>query len=306
MTSPTGSSGNSASIKKVRKAVLPAAGLGTRFLPATKAQPKEMLNVVDKPQIQYVVEECVASGIEHIIIVTGKGKNSIEDHFDYNPTLERFLEEKGKTAQAEMVRHISDMVQVSYTRQKEPLGLGHAVLVAKDLVGDEPFAVLLGDVLIPGENPATKQLVQVYEATGIGAIAVEEVPHEKTHLYGIVAGEAAPIAPFGERLLRIRELIEKPRATDAPSNLAITGRYVLPPAIFGCLERTKPGAGGEIQLTDAMKILAKEQGLWAYIYEGISYDAGDKLGFLIATVEIALRNKELGEPFRNYLQHLKL
>ncbi len=306
MISSTGSNANPTSIKKVRKAVLPAAGLGTRFLPATKAQPKEMLNVVDKPQIQYVVEECVASGIEHIIIVTGKGKNSIEDHFDYNPTLERYLEEKGKTAQAEMVRRISDMVQVSYTRQKEPLGLGHAVLVAKDLVGDEPFAVLLGDVLIPGENPATKQLVQVYEATGIGAIAVEEVPHEKTHLYGIVAGEAAPLAPFGERLLRIRELVEKPKPADAPSNLAITGRYVLPPAIFDCLGRTKPGAGGEIQLTDAMKILAKEQGLWAYIYEGISYDAGDKLGFLIATVEIALQNKELGEPFRNYLKHLKL
>ena len=306
MTSPIGSNPNPAPIKKVRKAVLPAAGLGTRFLPATKAQPKEMLNVVDKPQIQYVVEECVASGIEHIIIVTGKGKNSIEDHFDYNPTLERFLEEKGKTEQAEMVRHISDLVQVSYTRQKEPLGLGHAVLVAKDLVGDEPFAVLLGDVLIPGENPATKQLVRVYEATGIGAIAVEEVPREKTHLYGIVAGEAAPIAPFGERLLRIRELVEKPKPADAPSNLAITGRYVLPPAIFDCLERTKPGAGGEIQLTDAMKILAKEHGLWAYIYDGISYDAGDKLGFLIATVEIALQNKELGEPFRNYLKHLKL
>ena len=306
MTSPFGSSGNSASIKKVRKAVLPAAGLGTRFLPATKAQPKEMLNVVDKPQIQYVVEECVSSGIEHIIIVTGKGKNSIEDHFDYNPALERFLEEKGKTAQAEMVRRISDMVQVSYTRQKEPLGLGHAVLVAKDLVGDEPFAVLLSDVLIPGENPATKQLVQVYEATGIGAIAVEEVPHEKTHFYGIVAGEAAPIAPFGERLLRIRELVEKPKPADAPSNLAITGRYVLPPAIFECLERTEPGAGGEIQLTDAMKILAKEQGLWAYIYDGISYDAGDKLGFLKATVEIALQNPEFGAAFRSYLKTLKL
>jgi UTP--glucose-1-phosphate uridylyltransferase len=306
MTPSTGSSGNSVSFKKVRKAVLPAAGLGTRFLPATKAQPKEMLNVVDKPQIQYVVEECVASGIEHIIIVTGKGKNSIEDHFDYNPTLERFLEEKGKHEQAAMVRHISDMVQVSYTRQKEPLGLGHAVLVAKDLVGDEPFAVLLGDVLIPGENPATKQLVKVYEATGVGAIAVEEVPREKTHLYGIVAGEAAPIAPFGERLLRIRELVEKPKPADAPSNLAITGRYVLPPAIFDCLERTKPGAGGEIQLTDAMKLLAKEAGLWAYIYEGISYDAGDKLGFLIATVELALQNKELGSGFREYLKNLKL
>jgi len=302
MSQSTGFTGNPSPIKKVRKAVLPAAGLGTRFLPATKAQPKEMLNVVDKPQIQYVVEECVASGIEHVIIVTGKGKNSIEDHFDYNPTLERFLEEKGRPDQAEMVRHISDMVQVSYTRQKEPLGLGHAVLVAKDLVGDEPFAVLLGDVLIPGENPATQQLVRVYEATGIGAIAVEEVPREKTHLYGIVAGEPAPQGQFGERLLRIRELVEKPKPAEAPSNLSITGRYVLPPAIFDCLERTKPGAGGEIQLTDALKILAKEQGLWAYIYEGISYDAGDKLGFLIATVELALQNKELGEPFRSYLK----
>jgi UTP--glucose-1-phosphate uridylyltransferase len=306
MTPSTGFSGSSSAIKKVRKAVLPAAGLGTRFLPATKAQPKEMLNVVDKPQIQYVVEECVASGIEHIIIVTGRGKNSIEDHFDSNPMLERYLEEKGKGDQAAIVRSIGDMVQVSYTRQKEPLGLGHAVLVAKDLVGDEPFAVLLGDVLIPGENPATKQLVKVYEATGIGAIAVEEVPREKTHLYGIVAGEPAPQGPFGERLLRIRELVEKPKPAEAPSNLSITGRYVLPPAVFECLERTKPGAGGEIQLTDAMKLLAKEQGLWAYIYEGTSYDAGDKLGFLIATVEIALHNKELGESFRSYLKGLKL
>jgi UTP--glucose-1-phosphate uridylyltransferase len=306
MTISPPSNASAARIKKVRKAVLPAAGLGTRFLPATKAQPKEMLTVVDKPQIQYVVEECVVSGIEHIIIVTGKGKNSIEDHFDYNPTLERFLEEKGKKDQAELVRRISDMVQVSYTRQKEPLGLGHAVLVAKDLVGDEPFAVLLGDVLIPGDNPATKQLVEVYEATGVGAIAVEEVPHEKTQQYGIVAGDPAAQAQFGERLLRIRDLVEKPKPADAPSNLAITGRYVLPSAIFGCLERTLPGAGGEIQLTDAMKILAKEQGLWAYIYEGISYDAGEKLGFLKATVELALQNKELGEAFRGYLKSLKL
>src|ERR1700752_317965 len=249
---------NTLPMRRVRKAVLPAAGLGTRFLPATKAQPKEMLTVVDKPQIQYVAEECVASGIEHIIIVTGKGKNSIEDHFDNAPVLERFLEDKGKKDQAEMVRQISNMVQVSYTRQKEPLGLGHAELVAKDLVGDQPFAVLLGDVLIPGENPATKQLIDVYEATGTGAIAVEEVPRHKTHLYGIFAGEPAHQPPFGERLLRIRDLVEKPKNEDAPSNLAITGRYVLPPAIFDCLERTKPGAGGEIQLTDGMRILAKE------------------------------------------------
>src|SRR5271169_1652254 len=295
-----------APIHRVRKAVLPAAGLGTRFLPATKAQPKEMLPVVDKPQIQYVVEECVASGIQHVIIVTGKGKNSIEDHFDNSPLLERFLFEKGKTELAEMVQRISNMVQVSYTRQKEPLGLGHAVLVAKDLVGDEPFAVLLGDVLIPGPNPATKQLIDVYEATGTGAIAVEEVPRDKTHLYGIVAGEPAPLPPFGERLLRIRDLVEKPKAQEAPSNLAITGRYVLPSAIFECLERTQPGAGGEIQLTDALRLLAKEQGLLALIYEGLSYDAGDKLGFLRATVELALVNKELGHDFREYLKNLKL
>src|SRR5260370_31487813 len=233
--------GKSAPGRKVRKAVLPAAGLSERFWPATKAQPKEMLTVVDKPQIQYVVEECAVSGIEHIIIVTGKGKNSIEDHFDYSPTLERFLEEKGKKEQAAMVRRISDMVQVSYTRQKEPLGLGHAVLVARDLVGDEPFAVLLGDVLIPGPNPATKQLIEVYEATGVGAIAVEEVPRDKTHLYGIVAGEPPPHTPFGARLLRIRDRVEKPKPENPPSNLAITGRYVLPSAIFDCLERTTPG-----------------------------------------------------------------
>jgi UTP--glucose-1-phosphate uridylyltransferase len=300
------SSLSSVSVRRVRKAVLPAAGLGTRFLPATKAQPKEMLTVVDKPQIQYVAEECVASGIEHIIIVTGKGKNSIEDHFDSSPMLESFLEAKGKKDQAEMVREIGNMVQVSYTRQKEPLGLGHAVLVARDLVGDEPFAVLLGDVLIPGKNPATKQLIDVFQATGVGAIAVEEVPRHRTHLYGIVAVEPAPLPPFGARLLRIQDLVEKPKPENAPSNLAITGRYVLPPAIFDCLARTKPGTGNEIQLTDGLRMLAQEQGLWAYIYDGISYDAGDKLGFLKATVEIALQNAEFGADFRAYLKALKL
>ena len=249
---------------------------------------------------------CVASGIEHIIIVTGKGKNSIEDHFDHSPLLERYLEERGKKEQAAMVRRISDMVQVSYTRQKEPLGLGHAVLVAKDLVGDEPFAVLLGDVLIPGPNPATKQLIAAYEATGVGAIAVEEVPKDKTHLYGIVDADPAPQPPFGNRLMRIKNLVEKPKPENAPSNLAITGRYVLPPEIFDCLARTKPGAGNEIQLTDGLRILAHETGLWAYIYEGISYDAGDKLGFLKATVELALENPEFGNAFRSYLKTLKL
>ena len=217
--------------QKVRKAVLPAAGLGTRFLPATKAQPKEMLAVVDKPQIQYVAEECVASGIEHIIIVTGKGKNSIEDHFDSAPVLEQYLEQKGKHALAELVRRISNMVQVSYTRQKEPLGLGHAVLVAKDLVGDEPFAVLLGDVLIPGKNPATKQLIDVYEATGTGAIAVEEVPREKTHLYGIVDGEPAPIAPLANAYCAFAISSKSPQPKKRPRISPSPGvTFSLPPS----------------------------------------------------------------------------
>jgi UTP--glucose-1-phosphate uridylyltransferase len=285
---------------------VPAAGLGTRFLPATKAQPKEMLPIVDKPLIQYVVEECVASGIENIIIVTGRGKNAIEDHFDASPELERFLELHGKNEQAELVRSISNMLHCSYTRQKEPLGLGHAVLTARELVGDEPFAVLLGDVIIQGPRPATRQLIELYEKTGLGAIAVEEVPAEKTQLYGIVDGVASTIAPWGPRLLEVRDLVEKPRPSEAPSNLAVTGRYVLPPEIFDCLERTTPGSGGEIQLTDALRLLAKESGLFALIYEGQSYDAGDKLGFLKATVEIALKNPEFGEQFRGYLRDLKL
>lgn len=292
--------------RRVRKAVLPAAGLGTRFLPATKAQPKEMLPVVDKPLIQYVVEECLASGIENIIIVTGRGKNAIEDHFDNSPELERFLENRGKTEQAEMVRSISNMVHFSYTRQKEPLGLGHAVLTARELVGDEPFAVLLGDVIIPGPCPATRQICQVYEETGIGTIAVEAVPPERTHLYGVIDAQPADASKWGERLLRIRNLVEKPRPGKAPSNLAVTGRYVLPPEVFDCLERTSPGSGGEIQLTDGLRLLAQEHGLCALAYDGKSYDAGDKLGFLKATVEIALENSEFGEEFRAYLRELNL
>jgi UTP--glucose-1-phosphate uridylyltransferase len=291
--------------KHVRKAVLPAAGLGTRFLPATKAQPKEMLTVVDKPLIQYVVEECVTSGIENIIIVTGRGKNAIEDHFDSSPELENFLNSKGKKDLAELVHNIGNMVHFSYTRQKEPLGLGHAVLVAKELVGDEPFAVLLGDVIIPGPNPATRQLVQCYEQTGKGVIAVEEVPREKTGLYGIVDVEPAGSPASSHRLMKIRDLVEKPNPADAPSTLAVTGRYLLPPEIFGCLERTRPGRGGEIQLTDALRLLAQESGLYAYSYEGKSYDAGDKLGFLKASVEIGLENKEFGKEFREYLRSLR-
>src|ERR1700690_2875232 len=221
--------------RRVRKAVLPAAGLGTRFLPATKAQPKEMLTVVDKPLIQYVVEECVASGIENIIIVTGRGKNAIEDHFDSSPELESFLESKGKSELAELVHNIGNTVHFSYTRQKEPLGLGHAVLVAKELVGEEPFAVLLGDVIIPGPNPATKQLVEVYEKTGLGAMAVEEVPRDRTGLYGIVDVEQKNGADANKSILKIRALVEKPSPADAPSTLAVTGRYLLPPEILDCL-----------------------------------------------------------------------
>jgi UTP--glucose-1-phosphate uridylyltransferase len=293
----------SAKPKRVRKAVLPAAGLGTRFLPATKAQPKEMLPVVDKPLIQYAVEECVASGIENIIIVTGRGKNAIEDHFDVSPELEHFLEEHGRQDQAELVRHISQLVRFSYTRQKEPLGLGHAVLVARDMVGDEPFAVLLGDVIMAGPQPVTRQLIEVYEATGIGAIAVMPVEREQAELYGIV--DAAP-EPTDKNRLRIRDLVEKPKPEEAPSNLAVTGRYVLPPEIFDYLEGTTPGRGGEIQLTDALRQLARDRGLWACITNGRVYDAGDKLGFLQATVELALENPELGPAFRAYLRSLKL
>lgn len=292
--------------KRVRKAVFPAAGLGTRFLPATKAQPKEMLPVVDKPLIQYAVEECSASGIENIIVVTGRGKNAIEDHFDYSPELERFLREKGDTRRADLVRDIGGKIHFSYIRQKEPLGLGHAVLVARELVGDEPFAVLLGDVICDGPEPATRALCDVYEATGIGAIAVEAIPRELIHLYGVVDARPATEPKWGDRLRQVFDLVEKPTADKAPSNLSVIGRYVLPPEIFDCIERTKPGSGGEIQLTDALRMLAREQGLWALITEGKSYDAGDKLGFLKATVEFAMKNPEFGDEFRAYLKSLKL
>ncbi len=262
--------------------------------------------MVDKPLIQYSVEECVGSGIENIIIVTGRGKNAIEDHFDTSPELERFLESKGDQHRADMVRHISNMVRFSYTRQKDPRGLGDAVLTARELVGDEPFAVLLGDVILDGPEPGTRPLIELYEQTGLGAIAVEAVPRERVHLYGIVDAQPAPGTKWGERLLRIRDLVEKPSADKAPSNLAVTGRYVLPPEVFDYLENTSPGSGGEIQLTDALRQLAREKGLWALVYEGKSYDAGDKLGFLKATVEIALKNPEFGAEFHSYLKTLKL
>ena len=299
------------SSRRVRKAVLPAAGLGTRFLPASKAVPKEMIPLVDKPTIQYSVEECVASGIEHIIIVTGRGKSSIEDHFDFAPELERFLADKGKTALAAEVHALGNMVELSYIRQREALGLGHAVLTAKNLVGNEPFAVLLGDVVIQSEKPATRQLIDVYGATGQGAIAVEPVPMDQIHLYGVIKPAANPTTTppmppsIAERLVAIDDLVEKPKREEAPSNLIVTGRYLLPPEIFDYLERTPPGRGGEIQLTDGMRLLAKDKGLWAYRYEGECYDAGDKLGFLKATVELGLRNPELGPAFRAYLKSLK-
>jgi UTP--glucose-1-phosphate uridylyltransferase len=292
--------------KRVRKAVLPVAGLGTRFLPATKAQPKEMLPVVDKPLIQYAVEECIASGIENIIFVTGRGKNAIEDHFDSAPELEHFLEERGKPQQAEMVREISGGLHFSYTRQSEAQGLGHAVLCARELVGDEPFAVLLGDVIMDGAVPATRSLVEIWEATGQGAITVQLVERARLHLYGVIAASPGNQPRWGDRLLRVTDLVEKPQADKAPSNLGVTGRYVLPPEIFDYLENTKPGSGGEIQLTDALQALAHGPGLWAHVFEGKTHDAGDKLGFLKATVEFALKDAKLGPDFRDYLRELKL
>ncbi|HWG58986.1 MAG TPA: UTP--glucose-1-phosphate uridylyltransferase GalU [Candidatus Acidoferrales bacterium] len=295
----------SANVKKVRTAVLPVAGLGTRFLPATKAVPKEMLPVVDKPLIQYAVDECIASGIEHVIFVTARHKTAIEDHFDSAPELEQFLEARGKADQARAVREIGGGLKVSYTRQTEALGLGHAVLTAAELVGDEPFAVLLGDVIMDGAVPATRALAEIYERTGMGAIVVEEVPRERVHLYGIVDASREKDSGDG-RLLRVKDLVEKPRAEEAPSNWGVSGRYVLPPEIFGYLRQTKPGAGGEIQLTDGLKMLAKTSGLWAHVYDGKTHDAGDKLGFLRATVEFGLRNPKFGADFRRYLQGLKL
>jgi UTP--glucose-1-phosphate uridylyltransferase len=265
-----------------------------------------MLPVVDKPLIQYAVEECIASGIEHIIFVTGRRKSAIEDHFDSAPELEQFLEARGKPDQAKMVREISGGIHFSYTRQSEALGLGHAVLCAAELVGDEPFAVLLGDVIMDGAVPATRTLIDIYEATGKGAIHVEEVPRERLHFYGIIDAKPANEARWGDRLLRIRDLVEKPTAEKAPSNLGVTGRYVLQPEIFDLLAKTKPGAGGEIQLTDGLRALASGTGLWAYIYEGRTHDAGDKLGFLQATVELALQNPKFGSDFRSYLRGLKL
>jgi UTP--glucose-1-phosphate uridylyltransferase len=288
---------------KVRKAIFPAAGLGTRFLPATKAQPKEMLPLVDKPLIQYGVEEVIHSGIQDIIIVTGRGKSSIEDHFDVSFELEHLLESKGKSELLSMVRSISDMIDISYVRQKEALGLGHAVLRAKELVGNQPFAVVLSDDVIASETPCIRQLLDVYEFYGASVVALMEVPRDQISAYGVVDAEA--VSHNGnEQLYRIRNLVEKPKPEDAPSNLAIIGRYVLTPEIFSCVESIEPGSGGELQLTDALKHMLRNRPIYGFKFEGKRYDAGDKLGFLKATVEFALNRHDLGDAFRDYLRGL--
>jgi UTP--glucose-1-phosphate uridylyltransferase len=291
---------------KVRKAVFPAAGLGTRFLPATKAQPKEMLPIVDKPIIQYGVEEALHSGIQNIIIVTGRGKSAIEDHFDVSFELEYLLESRNKRDLLSIVHNISDMINVSYIRQKEALGLGHAVLRAMELVGDEPFSVVLADDLIDAETPCLRQLLDVHAFFGAPVLAVMEVPHESISAYGCIDAEPVHHNGRSDRVYRIRDLVEKPDPSVAPSNLAIIGRYVLTPEIFDSLQAIEPGTGGEIQLTDALKHLLRSRPIYAYRFEGTRYDAGDKLGFLKATVEYALRRHDLGDPFREYLKALKL
>jgi UTP--glucose-1-phosphate uridylyltransferase len=290
---------------KVCKAVFPAAGLGTRFLPATKAQPKEMLPLVDKPIIQYGVEEALAAGCNQIIMVTGRGKSAIEDHFDVSYELEKILEEKGKKDLLKVVRQISDMIHVAYVRQKEALGLGHAVLTARELVGNEAFAVLLADDVIDSEVPVLKQMMRVFEQTQCSVIATQIVEGEAISAYGVLDVKPAE-GHYGGRLYEIRNMVEKPPLNEAPSNLAIIGRYILTPAIFDVLEKTQVGKGGELQLTDGMKSLLKQEKMYAYVYEGKRHDTGDKLGFLKATVEFALKRDDLGGPLKEYLRTLKL
>ena len=288
----------------IRKAVFPAAGLGTRFLPATKAQPKEMLPLVDKPLIQYVIEEAVGSGVETITIVTGRGKNAIEDHFDVAYELEHVLETRGKHDLLGEVRTISNLVNLTYVRQKEALGLGHAILVARDAVGHEPFAVLLGDDIIDSEVPCLKQMVDLFDKLHGSIIATCEVPKSEISSYGVIRG--TPVEGFGGRVFRVEDLVEKPPMNEAPSNMAIIGRYILTPEIFPILEKTRAGRGGEIQITDAIRRLVDQQPVYAYKFSGTRYDAGDKLGFLKATVEFALKREDLGGPFREYLKNLKI
>ena len=287
-------------MQKIRKAVIPAAGLGTRFLPATKAQPKEMLPIVDKPTLQYIIEEAVASGIEEILIITGRNKKSIEDHFDRSVELEMELEKSGKEEMLKMVREISDMVNIHFIRQKEPRGLGHAILCAKTFVGNEPFAVLLGDDVVYNDNkPCLKQLIDCYEEYKTSVLGVQTVEPQDVNKYGIVGG-----LHIEDRVYKVKNLIEKPAVEEAPSNVAILGRYIITPKIFEILENTKPGKGNEIQLTDALLELIKHEAMYAYDFEGRRYDVGDKLGFLQATVEYALRKEELRDGFIEYLNSI--
>jgi UTP--glucose-1-phosphate uridylyltransferase len=290
--------------KKVRKAVFPAAGLGTRFLPATKAQPKEMLPLVDKPIIQYGVEEAVAAGCDQIIIVTGRGKSAIEDHFDVSYELEKMLEERGKTDLLKIVRQISDLIHIAYVRQKEALGLGHAVLTARELVGDEPFAVLLADDVIDADVPCLKQLMDVFDKTQCSVLATQVVEGPGISAYGVLEGK--PVPGSNGKLYEVVSLVEKPRPEEAPSNLAVIGRYILTPTVFETLSDIKAGAGGELQLTDGLKQLLKKEKIYGYVFDGKRHDTGDKLGFLKATVEFALKRPDLGGPLRKYLKSLDL
>jgi UTP--glucose-1-phosphate uridylyltransferase len=291
---------------RIRKAVFPAAGLGTRFLPATKAQPKEMLPLVDKPIIQYGVEEALAAGCDQIIIITGRGKTAIEDHFDVSYELEKMLEERGKKDLLAIVRQISDMIHVSYVRQKEALGLGHAVLMARELVGPEPFAVLLADDVIDSQKPCLKQMMEVFEETQASVIAAQEVNGPAISAYGVLDAQRIE-GKFNGRLYGVKSLVEKPKPQDAPSNLAIIGRYILTPKIFETLEHTPHGTGGEIQLTDGLRgLLSAGEKVYGYTFEGKRHDAGDKLGFLKATVEFALKRPDMRKEFGDYLKSLDL
>ncbi len=285
---------------KLRKAVIPAAGLGTRFLPATKAQPKEMLPIVDKPTIQYIIEEAANAGVEDIIIVTGRNKRSIEDHFDRSIELEMELERTGKEDWLEMVKSIPEIANIHFIRQKQPLGLGHAVLTASHFIGDEPFAVLLGDDVVVSKKPALQQMVEVFNEYKTSILGVQEVSDDVVHKYGIVDCRLVD-----NDVYKVRDLVEKPKKEDAPSNVAILGRYILTPAIFNYLENQTPGAGGEIQLTDSLKRLAQDEAMYAYIFKGHRYDVGSKLGFLQANIEFALRNPEISDDLKNYLDTLQ-
>ena len=285
--------------KRVRKAIIPAAGLGTRFLPATKAQAKEMLPIVDKPTLQYIIEEAIESGIEEILIVTGRSKKSIEDHFDRSVELELELEQKGKTEMLEMVQDISNMVNIHYIRQKEPKGLGHAVHCAKSFIGNEPFAVLLGDDIVDAETPCLKQMIDAYDEYKTSILGVQEVAKENVDKYGIL-----DVKYIEDRVYKVKDMVEKPSVEDAPSNIAILGRYIITPAIFNILENQEPGKGGEIQLTDALKTLGKQEAIYAYNFEGRRYDVGDKLGFLEATIDFALKRDNLRDDLLNYMRKI--